>query len=337
MSAATSTPPPRSSTPAISPACSKEDVPLAARHLADILQNSLFDQAELEREQQVIVQEIGAARDNPDDHVFDLFQQAPFPTSRSGRTILGTVESVRSFSTAARSAIMDAQLCRRPDGDVRRRQCRARRARRHRPTPLPRSAPDRRAEVPTPRAMWRRARGCCPSTSRPTSCSASRANRAYNSDGFYAAQIFASILGGGMSSRLFQEVREKRGLCYSVYAGAGARDVPELCNVALDALARASADLTDEEVARARAQMKVSLLAALESSGARAEQMARQMLAHGRLVPREEVIAKIDAVDVAATRRVGAEILRGAPTIAAIGPVARAPDPAGIARRLNGV
>src|SRR5690606_2667744 len=78
----------------------KEDVPLAADILSDILQNSLFDQAELEREQQVIVQEIGAARDNPDDHVFDLFQQSAFPDQALGRTILGTAESVRTFTPA---------------------------------------------------------------------------------------------------------------------------------------------------------------------------------------------------------------------------------------------
>ncbi|MGN6684257.1 MAG: M16 family metallopeptidase, partial [Devosia sp.] len=76
----------------------KEDVPLAGDILADILQNSLFEQHELDREQQVIVQEIGAARDNPDDHVFDLFQQAAYPDQPIGRTILGTVDSVKSFS-----------------------------------------------------------------------------------------------------------------------------------------------------------------------------------------------------------------------------------------------
>ncbi|MDB5542165.1 MAG: insulinase family protein, partial [Devosia sp.] len=72
----------------------KEDVALAADILSDILQNSQFEQHELDREQQVIVQEIGAARDNPDDHVFDLFQQAAYPDQAIGRTILGTVESV---------------------------------------------------------------------------------------------------------------------------------------------------------------------------------------------------------------------------------------------------
>src|SRR5689334_9175959 len=85
----------------------KEDVPLAADILSDILQNSLFEQAELDREQQVIVQEIGAARDNPDDHVFDLFQQAAYPDQPIGRTILGTAESVRSFSPETIRAYMD--------------------------------------------------------------------------------------------------------------------------------------------------------------------------------------------------------------------------------------
>src|SRR5690606_3156305 len=85
----------------------KEDVALAGDILSDILQNSLFDQTELDREQQVIVQEIGAARDNPDDHVFDLFQSAAYPDQPIGRTILGTVESVKSFSPGTIRDYMD--------------------------------------------------------------------------------------------------------------------------------------------------------------------------------------------------------------------------------------
>ncbi|HZY68692.1 MAG TPA: pitrilysin family protein, partial [Devosia sp.] len=85
----------------------KEDVPLAADILSDILQNSLFEQSELDREQQVIIQEIGAARDNPDDHVFDLFQEAAYPDQPIGRTILGTVDSVKSFSPDTIRAYMD--------------------------------------------------------------------------------------------------------------------------------------------------------------------------------------------------------------------------------------
>ena len=326
------------------------DAPLALDIIADILTDSVFDPAELEREKAVIVQEIGAVEDTPDDLVFDLFSLAAFPDQAVGRPILGTREAVSAFDRGAIETYLDAHYV--AGATV----IAAAGAVDHgRIVEQADKLFSRFAARPAPKADAARYAGGDARHKR-------RLEQAHIVFGFegksfrdpdaYAALVFANAVGGGMSSRLFQEIREERGLAYaihashwsmsdtglfSVYAGAGARDVPELCNVALDALARASADLTEAEVARARAQMKVSLLAALESSGARAEQMARQMLAHGRLVPREEVIAKIDAVDVAATRRVGAEMLRGAPTIAAIGPVAKAPDPAGIARRLNGV
>ena len=131
-----------------------------------------------------------------------------------------------------------------------------------------------------------------------------------------------------MSSRLFQEVREKRGLCYSIYAfhapysdtgmfglyaGTDAGDVDELMRVVVDEIAAAAADITEAEVARAKAQMKAGLLMALESSGARAEQLARQMLAYGRPIPLEEIVARIEAVTVESTRAAGRALIARAP------------------------
>ena len=107
---------------------------------------------------------------------------------------------------------------------------------------------------------------------------------------YFSLQVFTIVLGGGMSSRLFQEVREKRGLCYTIsafhapyqdtgmfgiYAGTDAGDVKELMNVAVDETAAAAAGIGESEVNRAKAQIKVSLLMALESSGARAAQLAQ--------------------------------------------------------------
>jgi predicted Zn-dependent peptidase len=169
-------------------------------------------------------------------------------------------------------------------------------------------------------------------------------------DALYAALIFTNAVGGGMSSRLFQEVRETRGLAYAVqashwtfadtgvfniYAATSGRDVAELSKVALDCVMEATETLTETEVARAKAQMKVSIASGLESSGGRAEQMARQLLAYGRLIPREETMAAIDAVDVAAARAAGLAMLGTAPTLAALGPVSKAPDPGRIAERMG--
>jgi predicted Zn-dependent peptidase len=149
-------------------------------------------------------------------------------------------------------------------------------------------------------------------------------------------QVFSSIVGGGMSSRLFQEAREIRGLCYAIYtfhapysdigmfglyAGTDAADLPELMRVIVGETTNAAETLTEAEVARAKAQMKASLLMALESSGARAEQLARQMFAWGRPIPLAELVTKIEAVTVESARAAGrALIARGRLAIAALGP-----------------
>ncbi|CAH1700972.1 hypothetical protein BOSEA1005_20671 [Hyphomicrobiales bacterium] len=152
----------------------------------------------------------------------------------------------------------------------------------------------------------------------------------------YPLQIFASVLGGGLSSRLFQEVREERGLAYAIDAfhwpfsdcgvfgiGAGTapEDVGELIEVALACLRQAAEDVSEVEVARARAQMKVGLLASLESPGGKLEQMARQVLIFGRAIPREELAARLDAVTLEDVRAAGRSLLGHQPTIAAIGPI----------------
>jgi predicted Zn-dependent peptidase len=152
----------------------------------------------------------------------------------------------------------------------------------------------------------------------------------------FSLQVFTNIVGGGMSSRLFQEVREKRGLCYAIYAfhmpysdtgffglyaGTDASDAPELMRVVVDQVANAADTLSESEIARAKAQMKAGLLMALESSGARAEQLARQMFAYGRPIPLEEIVAKIEAVTVQSARAAGRALIdRGRPAIAALGP-----------------
>ena len=172
----------------------------------------------------------------------------------------------------------------------------------------------------------------------------------YQAPGHYAFQVFANAVGGGMSSRLFQEVREKRGLAYSIYAfnwsysdtgllgfyaATGAKDVAELMPVAIDCLAAATQDLSEAEMRRAKAQMKVSLLAALESPGARSEQIARQLLALGRVLTRQEMIEQVESLSLADIRAAGAKALTSAPTVASIGPVAKVMAPDRIAERLG--
>jgi predicted Zn-dependent peptidase len=152
----------------------------------------------------------------------------------------------------------------------------------------------------------------------------------------YSLQVFTSALGGGMSSRLFQEVREIRGLCYSIhafhmpysdtglfglYAGTDEADAPELMRVVIDQIGNATETLKEAEINRAKAQMKAGLLMALESSEARIGQLARQMIAYGRPIALEEIVAKVEAVTVESARAAGRALVeRGRPAIAALGP-----------------
>jgi predicted Zn-dependent peptidase len=148
-------------------------------------------------------------------------------------------------------------------------------------------------------------------------------------------QVFTNILGGGMSSRLFQEVREKRGLCYSIYTfhapyadtgffglytGTDPSDAPEMMEVVVDVIGEAVETLTEAEIARAKAQMKAGLLMALESCSARVEQLARHMLVYGRPQSVPELMARIDAVSVESTRDAARGLLaRSRPAVVALG------------------
>jgi predicted Zn-dependent peptidase len=175
--------------------------------------------------------------------------------------------------------------------------------------------------------------------------------RAYNADGFYAAQVLASILGGGMSSRLFQEVREKRGLCYSVYsfhwafadsgvfgvaAATGEAEVAELVPVVLDELKRATESITDDEVIRVRNQIRAGLLMSLESPSARAGQLARQQILWGRPIHMQETVDRINAITARRVQDVAEQIFTsGSPTLAGIGPIGNLADVGSIGDHLK--
>ncbi|MBL8596485.1 MULTISPECIES: pitrilysin family protein [unclassified Devosia] len=327
----------------------REDVPLAADILSDILQNSLFDQNELDREQQVIVQEIGAARDNPDDHVFDLFQEAAFPDQPIGRTILGTVDSVKSFSPATVRDYMERnyvgdQMVVCAAGNVDHEALVDIAANRFHDL--------RTSGAPVPqKAKYVGGESRILSEHEQAHIVLGFEGRAYNSDGFYAAQILASILGGGMSSRLFQEVREKRGLCYSVYAfhwafadsgifgvaaSTGEDEVTDLIPVVIDELLKATETITDEEVLRVRNQIRAGLLMSLESPSSRAGQLARQQILWGRPIPLQETVDRINRITADRVKLIARQVLdKGAFSLAGIGPVAKLPDYDAIASRLK--
>lgn len=314
----------------------KGDLPLAVDLLADILQRSVFDPQELTRERAVVIQEIGEAEDTPDDIVFDHLQAAAFPDQPVGRPILGSVETVRNFHRETLTAYMAAhygapsmvlaaagalahedlvRLAAAAFGGLGR-------------------APGSNLEP----ARWRGGERREMRDLEQAHVTLGLPGVCYTDPDFYAAQVYATVLGGGMSSRLFQQVREERGLCYSVfafassyadsgllgvYAGTGEDSLGELVPVIIGEMEALARDASEEETARGRAQLKASLLMSLESSGSRCEQLARQLLIHGRVLPVAELIEKVDAVDAAALRRFAERVMRGgAPALAALGPVA---------------
>jgi predicted Zn-dependent peptidase len=326
----------------------KADVPLALDILSDILRNSVFDEAELAREQHVIVQEIGAAHDDPEDLADDLFQDTAFRGQPVGRSILGTPEIVRAQRPASLKRYLGAHY-RAPEMLVA-----AAGAIDH----------DRFADEverffgtldPTPadEAVPARYTGGESRLVKPLSEAhilLGFEGPSFLDEGFYATRVAAAVIGGGMSSRLFQRVREERGLCYAIQAFSWAfsdtgvfgvaaateeADLQELVTITVDELSRAVDDVDETEVARARAQLKAGLLMSLESCSVRVEQIARQTLFLGRPVPMEELVERIEQIGAPRVRETLEGLLRGTPpTLTAVGPVERLESASWIAEKL---
>jgi len=314
----------------------RDDVPLAIDILADILNNSKFDADELEREKHVILQEIGAAHDTPDDMVFDRFTETAFRHQPIGRAILGTPETVKSFSSADLRAYMDAQY----SGE--------------RMVISAAGAIDHEnfvREVESRLGGFRaKATGRAPDLAHyvggdyreqrdlmDAQVLIGFEGRAYHVRDFYASQILAMILGGGMSSRLFQEVRERRGLCYSVYAfhwgfsdtglfgvhaATGMDDMEELVPVILSELQKTCERIGQDELDRARAQYRAGLLMSHESAASRSGQIARQILLYGRPISTEELMERLSKITVQRLSDLSGRLFfDSTPSVAAIGPV----------------
>ncbi|KAA0972494.1 insulinase family protein [Aureimonas fodinaquatilis] len=316
----------------------REDVPLALDILSDILRNSLFEEDELEREKHVIMQELGAAEDTPDDIVFDHFQSAAFAGQIIGRPILGTRESVSGFSRADIAGYMNRNYT--PDRIV---------------VSAAGSVSHREIVDRISAAFGDMQPGAVRDTN-PASLARYTGGdfremrdladaqlvmgfegRPYYARDFYASQVLSIILGGGMSSRLFQEVRETRGLCYAVsafhwsfsdtgifgvHAATGEEELAELAPVIAGELMRAAEGITEREVVRARAQMRSSLLMSQESPSARSAQIARQLLFNGAPISNTELIDRLSAISAERLAGLAAQTFLGStPTLAAIGPV----------------
>ena len=317
-----------------------DDTPLALDVISDILCNSTFPAEELERERQVILQEIGQAADVPEDVVFDAFQAEAFPYQALGRTVLGDPNVVRNINRDEMVAYMDE---------------------RYRPSQMVVAAAGKVDHDRFAREVEQQFGAWAAGTARETEQAAYRGGDArverddvqahmvlgfpalsYLHDDFYGLQVLSTLFGGGMSSRLFQEIREKRGLVYSIYsfvsgmrdcgifgiyAGSGPETAEEVCERMTRECTTIAQTVTEEEVARARTQLKAQIMMARESTGHRAEQAASHLLAFGRRKTVQEVVDKIDAVDTAAVARLAEMVFTAPPTFAAAGAVETLPTP----------
>lgn len=318
----------------------KEDVPLAADLLADILQNSLIDENELRREREVIIQEIGQAEDTPDDIVFDYLQEAAYPDQPLGRSILGTEQRVAGFMRD--DVISYLKSCYRAQNMV------IAAAGNIQHDEIVRLVEDLFIDIPQGQG-----RAFEPATylagerherriTEQLHLTLGFPGQAFGNPDYYAAQVFSTIFGGGMSSRLFQEVREVRGLAYSIYSfgvsqcdtglfGIYAGTSPEFAHDLVDVIASEMHQLMkavpEEEISRARAQLKAGLLMSMESTSSRIEQMGRQMLIFDRIIDTDELVERVEAVDSSALVRVCEHMMgTGRPTVATVGPVGTLPD-----------
>jgi len=317
----------------------KEDLELAVDIIADILQHSTLDADELARERTVIIQEIHQSLDTPDDIVFDFFQETAFPDQPIGRPVMGSADLIRDMPRDVIKDFMGRHYG--AAGMVLAASGRVDHARLVRLAGeafggLPAGTQNHRQSVRYVGGDRREARDL-----EQVHVVLGLEGVSYSDDGFYGISVLSTLLGGGMSSRLFQEAREKRGLVYTIqsfhsfysdgglfgiYAGTGENEVAELIPLICDELLKVCDRVGEEEVARARAQLKASLLMALESTSSRAEQLARQLMVFGRPLPVAEIIERVDAVDVETVQKVARRLLTSQPTLTTLGRLARVED-----------
>ncbi|MEM7444469.1 MAG: pitrilysin family protein [Pseudomonadota bacterium] len=326
----------------------KGDAELALDMVSDLLQHATLDEEELQREREVVIQEIGQASDTPDDIVFDHFQTAAFPDQPIGRPVLGTTDIVGHLSRDDIAAYhqghygtdsMVVVAAGNIDHDW-----------------LVSKAEELFADLsacsqdPTPPATYQGGEIRQERDLEQLHMLLGFPSVSYHDPEFYAVSVMSTLFGGGMASRLFQEIREKRGLVYSVYsftsayrdgglfgiyAGTGGDEATELVPVLCDEVTKLAESVTEEEVARARTQLKASQLMGLESTAGRCEQVGNQMLIFGRSLSVEETVAKIDAVDAQAVAKAATRLFTGKPTLAALGQIGKLESYDRIAARLG--
>ncbi|SMF69979.1 Predicted Zn-dependent peptidase [Allosphingosinicella indica] len=309
-----------------------EHVPLGIEILSDMILKPHFNAAELAREKEVVLQELGEARDTPSDIIFDDLWSIAYPDQPLGRSILGDEASIAAITVADLADWRDRQyragsLYLVAAGKVDHEAIVAQAA------TCFADLPTGILDLPEP--------GCFTGGRRAGRAKADQAHLTFahaapaaTHPDYYPARLFADIVGGGASSRLFQAVREERGLAYSVwaaiqpyrdcglfhvYAATARREAEAAAALIAEVVADATRTATQRELDRVRMQAKAGLLMSLESPWGQAAYVARQLSVHGRLVEPAEVVAELEAVTLEQVRTVGATMLAGDAAHATIG------------------
>ena len=325
-----------------------EDLNIGVNIITDILQNSTFDEKELERERGVILQEIGMYLDDPSEMVGDYWQRTAYPDQSLGRLIIGKKSIIQNIE---RKKIIDFmehnyhpnKMIVSAAGNINHDELVEKISKSM--TNLPKGNLVERKKASYKGGEYREEKEL-----EQIHLTLGFEGLDFYDEDFYALKIYTAIMGAGMSSRLFQEIREKRGLVYSIYAGSpsfsdtgtfqvvagtGAEEIKELLPVLCDELANAPKNLTEKEIEKSKTQLKTSILMSKESTMSNAANSVHQISTFGKLIEVNEIIDKIDNVTKNSIEKIANKIISSKPTISSIGPIKQLESLEKIEKRLN--
>ncbi len=310
----------------------KENVPLAVDIITDIIQNSTFDAEEFSKEQSVIIQEIRQLNDAPDDYVFDMFQAKCFENEKLGTQILGSEEEILSYKPSdldmyLKTKYSTDKMVLSASGKIEHDEF----------VELANKFASNMQKFdvePVGKQVYKGGFTFKQKDLEQTHLIFGFEGVSHTSDEKFDLTILSAILGGGMSSRLFQEIREKRGLTYAVfsfasnyrdtgtfgvYAACEDSKAEEVIKLSLAEFEKIQNYITEEEIAKAKMQLKASLMMGLESSSTRMERLANQYIHLGRIIEPSEVVERIEKISVTSLKKLANRIFNKKPTLALIG------------------
>lgn len=303
--------------------------------LADILLNSTFVEHEMGCERKVILQELGMSLDSPEDLISDYFQQTAFPEQSLGRTILGCADNINALTADhLRQFMRENYFCEnmvlaasgRVDHDTILQQAER----------LFAALPAKQSSVQMEAGLYTGGEKIVHKNLEQLHCMLGFQGIPITDKNYYALSVLVAILGGGMSSRLFQNIREKLGLVYSIYsfkacyrdtglvsiyAGTGATEVKKLIPAIVDEIKSICNPVFDDELARAKAQLKTGMMMGMESTANRCEYLAQQTLFYNQPIPVSEIAERIEQVTVSQLQDLAQQVFSSSLTVAGIGPI----------------